>query len=112
VDRQALAEQFADGYLIVEHPDGEREKFFVPLSGSLTLGRVRGGVMLKDMSISRAAARITSVSTSVLLEHLGSRIPITLNNAESPVQKCELHDGDLVKIGKTRIRFHTLESAL
>jgi hypothetical protein len=33
VDRQALAEQFAAGYLIVEHPDGDREKVFIPLSG-------------------------------------------------------------------------------
>jgi FHA domain len=112
VDRQALAEQFAAGYLIVEHPDGEREKCFVPLAGSLTLGRSPGGVMLKEASISRAAARIVSVGTSVLLEHLGSRTPITLNDAQSPVQQCELHDGDLVKIGKTRVWFHTLKSAL
>jgi hypothetical protein len=112
VDRQALAEQFAAGYLIVEHPDGEREKFFVPLSGSLTLGRAPGGVMLKDVSISRQALCIRSDGTSVLLENLGTHAPITINDVKSPAQTCELHDGDLIQIAKTRIRFHTLESAL
>ena len=65
-DRQALAEQFAAGYLIAEHPDGEREKVFVPLSGSLTLGRAPDGVMLKDVSISLQAALIRSADRFAL----------------------------------------------
>jgi hypothetical protein len=113
VDRQALAEQFAAGYLIVEHPDGDREKVFIPLSGLLTLGRqAGGGVRLKDSLTSRQTARIRSAGTSVLLENLGARAPTTINDVKSPAQSCELHDADLIQIGKTRIRFHTLGSAL
>ena len=86
--------------------DGTEPASF-PLAADVTrIGRAQDNdVVLPDMSVSRAHARIIHEQGSYWIQNVGGRNPILLNGAET--QEAQLHDGDWIRIGQTDLVFHS-----
>jgi phage shock protein PspC (stress-responsive transcriptional regulator) len=108
---EGLARQFAVGFLIVQHPDGEKDKVFIPQGGRISVGRrPTSEVFIPDPMVSRDAAVIEAEGASVFVIDLGSRHRIFLNDALlEGGSRSRLKTGDVIKLGNTTLTFQDME---
>jgi len=109
VDVRALASSSAWGVLAAVEGDLRGQVFAVG-SGDTEVGRDPGcGVVLASDRISRRHARIARAADGgFTITALSERNPVLVNGA--PVATGRLADGDLVRLGRTSLRFRTIEA--
>lgn len=110
---EGLATQFAVGFLIVRHSDGERDKVFVPRGGKLTVGRAPAcQIVVRDPQVSRNAALIAAEGTAVFVIDLHHTNGTFLNGVQLEVgSRSKLSSGDVVTLGgDTRLIYQEMES--
>jgi pSer/pThr/pTyr-binding forkhead associated (FHA) protein len=108
---EVLARQFAVGFLIVQHPDGERDKVFIPQGRRIVVGcKTSNEVVLRDPLVSREAAVIEAEGASVFVIDLGSTNGIFLNDARLGDSKTRLKTGDVIRVGDSKLTFQGMKS--
>ena len=113
---QNLATQVAVGYLAIDEPEGVpksaegRRKVFVPPNSRLVVGRCSppADISVRDDCASMRHAAIYSDSAHVFVEDLDAKNGtwVNLNRVETTCVR--LNDGDVVRIGSTRLRLYLL----
>ena len=113
---QDLAQQFAVGYLVIDEPKGVpigaegRRKVFIPPNCRLVVGRCSppADISVRDECASMRHAAISSDSAHVFVEDLDAKNGtwVNLNRVEATCVR--LNDGDVVRIGSTRLRLYLL----
>ncbi len=110
-DRDAaehLAMQFAVGFLVIDRPNGERNKVFIARGARLTIGRMEGkDIYISELPVSRDHALITSENSSVFIIDQGSREGTYLNGRRIAAKE-KLGPGDVISVGNTTITFHNV----
>jgi pSer/pThr/pTyr-binding forkhead associated (FHA) protein len=106
-----LASQFAVGFLLVEHPNGCRDRVFIPEGGRITIGRdsSRCQVVLLDPSVSAIAVMIETEGSLVFVQDLYTRNGTFLNGTRLQTEsRSKLKSGDVIKLGDTKLTFQAM----
>lgn len=113
---QNLAKQVAVGYLVIDEPKGVpisaegRRKVFIPPNCRLVVGRCTppADISVRDECVSMRHAAISSDNAHVSVEDLDAKNGtwVNLNRVETTCVR--LNDGDVVRIGSTRLRLYLL----
>jgi pSer/pThr/pTyr-binding forkhead associated (FHA) protein len=107
----SMASQFAVGFLLVEHPNGSRDKVFIPEGGRITIGRdsSRSQVVLSDPSVSAIAAMIETEGSLVFVQDLYTRNGTFLNGTRLQTEsRSKLKSGDVIRLGDTKLTFQAM----
>ncbi|MBK8010014.1 MAG: FHA domain-containing protein [Deltaproteobacteria bacterium] len=87
---------------------GPREGSSFPCTASMVVGRADDcDVSIPDQRLSRHHARLVVAGAQLWVEDLGSPNGTRVN--ERRLRKCELKEGDVVSMGRTRFRVHVGE---
>jgi pSer/pThr/pTyr-binding forkhead associated (FHA) protein len=113
---QNLAKPSAVGYLVIEEPKGVPlnaegpRKVFIPPNCRLVVGRCTppADISVGDEFASMRHAAISSDSAHVFVEDLDAKNGTWVNRARVEATCVRLNDGDVVKVGSTRLRLHLL----
>ncbi len=111
---QSLAKQAAVGYLVIDEPEGVPvsaegpRKVFIPPNCRLVVGRCAppADISVRDECASMRHAAIFSDSAHVFVEDLDAKNGTWVNHNRVETASVRLEDGDVVKIGSTRLRLH------
>jgi len=107
---QNLAVQFAIGVLIKNPESEERDRIFIPPNCRLIAGRAPdSAIHIDDVNLSRHHCAFDADDENVFVEVLGS-VSISSIKEEPLRGKRLLQTEDIITIGRTRLRFHKLES--
>ena len=88
---------------------GQASRMIDLLAESFTIGRKAGNdLVIDDQSISSHHARIIKIQSVFFLEDLKSTNGTTVN--EKGVDRHQLHDGDIISIGRHRLIFHDIST--
>lgn len=91
--------------IIIECPSGEAREVKLE-HGTMTLGRAADNdIQLKDNTVSSHHARIVTIFNASHIEDLNSTNGSRVNKKK--IIEHTLHDGDLVQLGRLRIRFYS-----
>ncbi len=105
---KSLASEFSVGFLVVE-VDGIRQKVPIPFSGDVRVGRHRlNDLVLNDPAISREHALFRAKDSSVYLFDRGTMTGVYVNSKRVE-DSVKLKSGDIIEIGNTTLKFHSLE---
>jgi hypothetical protein len=89
-------------YLVVN--EGLVRERLIPLMDKLTIGRdAANDIQLSDSSVSKHHAVVRLLRGHPVIEDLGSRNGIVINDEQ--VKKALLHSGDTLKLGNSTLRF-------
>ena len=113
---QSLAEQSAVGYLVIDEPKGVpisaegRRKVFVLPNCRLVVGRCTppADISVRDECASMRHVAISSDSAHVFVEDLDTKNGTWVNRNRIEATRVRLNDGDVVRIGSTRLRLYLL----
>jgi pSer/pThr/pTyr-binding forkhead associated (FHA) protein len=113
---QNLAKQVAVGYLVIDEPKGVpisaegRRKVFIPPNCRLVVGRCSppADISVRDECVSMRHAAISSDSAHVFVEDLDAKNGTWVNLTRVETTSVRLNDGDVVRIGSTRLRLYLL----
>ncbi|MFZ0914782.1 MAG: FHA domain-containing protein [Candidatus Korobacteraceae bacterium] len=113
---QDLAKQLAVGYLVIDEPKGVpigaegRRKVFIPPNCRLLVGRCSppADISVRDECASVKHAAISSDSAHVFVEDLDAKNGTWVNLNRLETTCVRLNDGDVVRIGSTRLRLYLL----
>ncbi len=116
---QNFAKESAVGYLVIDEPEGvsqgvpksaEARKVFIPPNCRLVVGRHTppADISLKDECASMRHAAISSDSAHVFVEDLDAKNGTWVNRDRVQTTSVQLNDGDVIRIGSTRLRLSLL----
>jgi FHA domain len=117
---QNFAQQSAVGYLVIDEPEDvskgvpksaeARRKVFIPPNCRLVVGRCTppADISLKDECASMKHAAISSDSAHVFVEDLDAKNGTWVNRDRVETASVQLNDGDVIRIGATRLRLSLL----
>src|SRR3954462_8900939 len=93
-------------YLSVIHPDTTAQLDRIELRGPVTVGRMSSvaDCVVRDPAVSRRHCRVEPEGDAWILSDLQSFNGTRVNDA--PIARHPLRDGDLIRIGRTTLRFH------
>jgi hypothetical protein len=96
--------------LVIEEGNNQGKQF--SLHGDSTIGRVPdNGIVIDDVAMSSYHARIKEENGRFIIHDLNSTNGVYILRAEQTQwekqEKCELHDGDKIKLGRTTLLFTT-----
>lgn len=113
---QNSANQSAVGYLVIDEPKDVpigpegRRKVFIPPNCRLVVGRCSppADISVRDECASMKHAAISSDSAHVFVEDLDAKNGTWVNLDRVETTCVRLNDGDVVRIGSTRLRLYLL----
>lgn len=113
---QNSAKQSAVGYLVIDEPEGVpigaegRRKVFIPPNCRLVVGRCAppADIPVSDECVSMTHAAISSDSAHVFVEDLDAKNGTWVNRDRVETTSVRLNDGDVVRVGATRLRLYLL----
>jgi pSer/pThr/pTyr-binding forkhead associated (FHA) protein len=101
-----LSQDFGSTYLVVVAPGSERQKVFLPPSGTIVLGRHAScDICLSNPGLSGRHVAFLCRDNGVWIEDLGSAGGLRLNG-ERLVRGVELNDKDEIECAGIQIEFH------
>lgn len=105
-----MAMQFAIGFLIYQDKETlETQKIFMPPNYRLSVGRTSEcEICLNDVKLSRYHCAFETDEGSAYVIHFQAMTPTFLNEVKVE-GRCKLKTGDVVKVGKTKIKFYKIE---
>ena len=104
-----LARQFAVGLIIVTKDTGQTQsKHFIPYQFKVSIGRGEDNdICLADATVSRDHGVVFFKGKKVMYQELSPLNQTHLNG--KPIMKlCELRSGDVLKVGRVKLRYEFL----
>lgn len=110
---QALARQFAIGFVVVENGKGRdgREKVFIAPNSRITAGRsTSNAIVLDSKEASKQHFALVADESAVFVEDLGAANGVLVNERERVSGRRRLSDADVIRIGPCSVIYHPIFS--